>query len=62
MKKIYIIGMLACFLLALNGCEDELLKKVDFAVYLDEKNTFKVGDEVIFYFENTPDWVTFFFR
>lgn len=60
MKYLHIVIIFACTLLAFHACSDDLLQSVDFIVLLDENNTYKAGDEVVFYFENAPDWVTFF--
>jgi len=60
MKYLHIIMILICALLTFQGCSDDLLQSADFSVFLDENNTYRAGDEVVFYFENAPDWVTFF--
>lgn len=55
-KKAFILFILPLFLL--TSCED-ILKEVAFTV-ATEKTTYTVGEEVIFTFDNAPDWVTFY--
>ncbi|MDD2327365.1 MAG: DUF5017 domain-containing protein [bacterium] len=57
MKKIStILFIISLFLL--SSCED-ILKEVKFTV-ATEKTTYATGEEILFTFDNAPDWVTFY--
>lgn len=55
-KTSFILFILSLFML--TSCED-ILKEVAFTV-ATEKTTYTAGEEIIFTFDNAPDWVTFY--
>lgn len=42
----------------ISSCED-ILKDVDFTVTTDQ-SSYTAGEEIVFTFDNAPDWVTFY--
>ncbi len=54
---IYTILLVVPFFL-FSSCDD-ILEEVDFKV-TTEKTSFEVGEEVVFSFSDTPNWVTFY--
>lgn len=58
MKHFIYTFLLVIPFLLFSSCED-ILEDVDFKV-TTEKTTFEIGEEVVFSFNDTPNWVTFY--
>lgn len=57
MRKYILILILA---VAASACEQQILQEADYKVYLDEENTYKVGEPVVFDIASPSDVMVFY--